>query len=289
MMVRTYGESRHTASWVVMIVLDAMPSDVFHSLSDRIQPLLEQPWPQTVAEATAIQQSLRDRVEMSDRVGTITTVAGVDVGFEDNYAVTKAAVVVLDAADLSLLDWAIARIPTTFPYIPGFLSFREVPALLRSLAQLSVCPDVLLCDGQGLAHPRRFGLACHLGVLLDLPTIGVAKSRLIGTHAEVPPTKGNWQPLMDQDERIGAVLRSRDRVNPLYVSSGHRLSLETAIAQVLACTTRYRLPETTRWADRLASDKTGNVVQQLNARRQTAAPSQETGDRIVQPSLFDAR
>jgi deoxyribonuclease V len=147
----------------------------------------------------------------------------------------------------------VVREPTRFPYVPGYLSFREVPAILGALASLDSPPDLILCDGQGLAHPRRFGLACHLGVLTGLPTIGVAKSRLIGTHVEVPQHKGAWVPLLDDDEIIGAVLRTRDGVQPLYVSVGHRVDLSTAIDFVLRCTTRYRLPETTRWAHKLAS------------------------------------
>ncbi|HDP89295.1 MAG TPA: deoxyribonuclease V, partial [Thioalkalivibrio sp.] len=149
----------------------------------------------------------------------------------------------------------IARVPTTFPYVPGLLSFREIPAVLAALAQLPALPDLILCDGQGIAHPRRLGIACHLGVLLDVPTIGVAKSRLIGTHAEVPADKGDWVPLLDGKEIIGAVLRTRENVKPLYVSPGHRVSLPTAIDYVMGCVTRYRLPETTRRADRLASGR----------------------------------
>ncbi|NEQ34486.1 MAG: deoxyribonuclease V, partial [Leptolyngbya sp. SIO4C5] len=142
-----------------------------------------------------------------------------------------------------------------FPYVPGLLSFREVPTILVALSQLQTEPDLLLCDGQGIAHPRRLGIASHLGLLVDLPSIGVAKSRLTGTHAEVPPEKGSWVPLQDKGETIGAVLRSRTNTKPLYISSGHRVSLETAIAYVLQCTPKYRLPETTRWADKLASNR----------------------------------
>jgi len=133
------------------------------------------------------------------------------------------------------------------------LSFREVPAVLAALERLSTLPDILLCDGQGFAHPRRLGIASHLGVLLDLPTIGVAKSRLIGVYREPGVEKGCWQPLLDGGELIGCVLRSRSGVKPLYVSPGHRVGFDTARELVLASTTRYRLPETTRWAHRLAS------------------------------------
>ena len=148
---------------------------------------------------------------------------------------------------------AISRCPTRFPYVPGYLSFRELPAVLEALDRLATPPDLILCDGQGLAHPRRFGLACHLGVLTDIPCIGVAKSRLIGSHDAVPPDKGRWVPLVDRGETIGAVLRTRTRVSPVYVSIGHRVNLATAIEYTLRCTTPYRLPETTRHAHRLAS------------------------------------
>ena len=180
-------------------------------------------------------------------------VAGVDLGFEDNYKISKAAVVILSYPKLELVEKAIARIPTAFPYVPGYLSFREIPAILAALSQLKQTPDLILCDGQGLAHPRRFGLACHLGVLLDLPTIGVAKSRLTGIHEDIPSEKGSYKPLIDNDETIGVVLRSRTNVKPIYVSIGHKISLPTAIDYTLGCLTKYRLPETTRWADKLAS------------------------------------
>ncbi|HEY9147853.1 MAG TPA: deoxyribonuclease V, partial [Gammaproteobacteria bacterium] len=151
-----------------------------------------------------------------------------------------------------------AREPTRFPYVPGLLSFREVPAVLAALEQLSALPDLLLCDGQGIAPPRRLGIASHLGVLLDLPTIGVAKSRLVGEHAEPGEEKGAWQPLTDKGETLGCVLRSRSNVKPLYISPGHRVSVESARHWVMACLTRYRLPETTRWAHRLASGPLGD-------------------------------
>ena len=188
-----------------------------------------------------------------DRLGDVRRVAGIDVGFEQDGAISRAAVAVLDFPELRLVESAVARLPTSFPYVPGLLSFRETPAVLEALGRLSERPDLLLCDGQGYAHPRRFGLACHLGVLTGLPSIGVAKSRLIGTHGALPEQKRAWVPLLDGDETIGAVLRTRSAVAPLYVSIGHRVSLPTAIRWVLACTTRYRLPETTRHAHRLAS------------------------------------
>jgi deoxyribonuclease V len=212
-------------------------------------------WTQTFEEAVEIQKQLQPLTILEDRLGEIRHVAGVDVGFEDNYAITQAAVAVLTFPELQLVESAIAQIPTTFPYVPGFLSFREIPAILKALEKLTIAPDLILCDGQGTAHPRRFGIACHLGVLIDVPTIGVAKSLFVGKHEELPPERGSWQPLRDRDEVIGAVVRSQTNVNPLYISSGHRISLETAIDYVLKCTPRYRLPETTRWADKLASGR----------------------------------
>jgi len=215
------------------------------------------PWTLTVEEATAIQNQLSGEIITSDQLGEVNYVAGVDVGFEDNYAISRAAVAVLSFPELQLIEQAIARRPTNFPYIPGFLSFREVPVVLDALSQIKITPDLILCDGQGIAHPRRFGLACHLGLLITVPTIGVAKSRLIGQHEELPPEKGNWQPLRHRGEVIGAVVRSRTGVKPLYVSPGHRISLPTAIDYVMRCTPKYRLPETTRWADKLASNRIG--------------------------------
>ena len=210
-------------------------------------------WPNQAAAARALQEQLRHQVIRHDELGLVRRVAGLDVGFEAGGTLTRAAVVVLSFPELQPLDQALARQPTTFPYVPGLLSFREVPALLAALAGLSVSPDLLLCDGQGLAHPRRCGLACHLGVLTGIPSIGVAKSRLIGTHGPLGTDKGEYTWLWDREEIIGAVLRTRPSVQPLYVSLGHKISLDTAIHFVLACTTRYRLPATTRRAHHLAS------------------------------------
>ncbi len=211
------------------------------------------PWDLAPKAAIALQRQLQRHVVVADRYGDVRRIAGVDVGFEARNTVTRAAVAVLDFPSLTLVESAIAREPTRFPYIPGLLSFREVPAVLKALDKLSTLPDMLLCDGQGIAHPRRLGIASHLGVLLDLPTIGVAKSRLIGSHAELGEEKGEWQPLVDDGEVIGCVLRSRSRVKPLYLSPGHRVGMDSVREWVMACLTRYRLPETTRWAHRLAS------------------------------------
>lgn len=215
-------------------------------------------WDVTPQEAIAIQESLRQWVIRQDQFGVIQRVAGIDVGFEENGAVSRAAVVVLSFPGLKWIESAVARKPTDFPYIPSLLSFREAPAVLKALEQLKVLPDLLICDGQGIAHPRRFGLASHLGLICDLPSIGVAKSRLIGEHAPLGTARGERQFLYDEDEVIGAALRTRHNTRPVYVSIGHRVSLESAIRYTLACAPRFRLPEPTRQAHQLASAKVLN-------------------------------
>jgi len=211
------------------------------------------PWDVSIAEAKQLQLKLAQQVSLKDQFKNPRFVAGVDVGFEDKGKITRAAIAVLNYPELTLIDKSITRTKTVFPYVPGYLSFRELPAVLIALEQLKTIPDMFLCDGQGIAHPRRFGIACHLGVLTGIPSIGVAKSRLIGTYAEPGPTKGEQSDLYDKEEKIGIVLRSRSRVKPLYISPGHHISMMSAVQWVLNCTTRYRLPETTRVAHRLAS------------------------------------
>lgn len=224
-------------------------------------------WELSPREAIALQRRLQAKIVTGDRLGPVRHVAGTDVGFENAGRVTRAAVAVLTFPALELADWAVIRQPTRFPYVPGLLSFREIPALLVALTRLRVRPDLVLCDGQGLAHPRRCGLASHLGLVAGFPTIGVAKSRLMGTYREPPQRRGAWTPLRDGGEIIGAVLRSRSHVKPIFVSIGHRVSLDTAVACTMACVTRYRLPETTRWAHRLAS---GPEIDRSPGRRHNA-------------------
>ncbi len=211
------------------------------------------PWPQTIEEAIAIQEQLRFEVITENQLETVRYVAGVDVGYDNMDAVSQAAITVLSFPDLQLQQQAVVCRPTAFPYIPGFLSFREVPAVLDALEKISPMPDLILCDGQGIAHPRRFGLACHLGVLTGIATIGVAKTRFIGEHSEVGLDRGSWQPLQDCGQTVGAVLRTQTGVKPIYVSIGHKVSLISAIEYVLRCALKYRLPETTRLADQLTS------------------------------------
>jgi len=211
-------------------------------------------WDLSPAEARRLQEELQEQVVHEDlTTGPPARVAGIDIGFERNGAVTRAAAVVLGYPGLEVVDKSIARRPTRFPYVPGLLSFRECPAALAALDRLTVSADVLVCDGQGYAHPRRFGLACHLGLLTGIPSIGVAKSRLIGVHDPVPETKGAWVPLRDRGETVGAVLRTRRGIKPVFVSVGYGFTLATAIDLVLGLTPRYRLPETSRHAHRLAS------------------------------------
>ena len=218
-----------------------------------LTPVHRNAWDLSPAEARALQERLSGQAEVRDRLGTPGLVAGIDVGFEHRGRVTRAAVAVLRAGDLQLVESALARRPTVFPYVPGLLSFREIPAVLDALAALACTPDLLLADGQGLAHPRRFGLACHLGWLVDTPTIGVAKSRLLGEFTPPPDRRGAWAPLLDRGDVIGAAVRTRRGVKPVFVSSGHRVDLASAVRLTLACTGRYRLPEPSRAAHRLAS------------------------------------
>ena len=184
-------------------------------------------------------------------VGPPHTVAGVDIGIRGDTA--RGAVVVLSWPGLEELESVVAEQPVRFPYVPGLLGFREVPCLLEAFERLKTRPDVALVDGQGLAHPRRFGVACHLGVVLDLPTVGVGKSRLVGEHREPGPRRGARVRLLHEGEVIGAVVRTRDGVKPLYVSIGHRVDLDTAVRLVLRSARRFRLPEPIRAAHLAAS------------------------------------
>lgn len=205
-------------------------------------------------EAIREQRRLAGRVISADRLGAVSRVAGVDVGpVAAHPERLRAAVAVLGFPSLEVVESATATFEPTFPYVPGLLSFRELPGLLEAFAALRTRPDLILVDGQGYAHPRRFGLACHLGVTLDIPSIGVGKTRLTGTFTPPGEARGDWTPLCDRGESIGAVVRTRTGCLPLYVSVGHRVSLDSAVHYTLACTRRYKLPETTRQAHRLAS------------------------------------
>lgn len=184
-----------------------------------------------------------------------TLIAGADVGFEQEGEVTRAAIVLLKYPSLELVEYQVARIATTMPYIPGFLSFREYPALLAAWDLLTQKPDLLFVDGHGISHPRRLGVASHFGLLVDVPTIGVAKKRLCGKFDPLGDEPGEQQPLMDKGEQLGWVLRSKKRCNPLFISTGHRVSNHSALIWVQRCLAGYRLPEPTRWADAVASGR----------------------------------
>ncbi|MBE9012684.1 deoxyribonuclease V [Pseudanabaenaceae cyanobacterium LEGE 13415] len=216
--------------------------------------------PPTAEAAIALQQELRSLVIQADDFGTVQTVAGVDVGFEQDDRIACAAIAVLNFPDLTLQESVAIRRSTTFPYIPGLLGFRQVPIVMEALATLKTQPSLLLCDGNGYIHPRRCGFACHLGVVSGLPSIGVAKTPYLGSHEPVAEHRGAWQPIYDADEVIGAVVRTQAKVKPVYVSVGHRIGLESAIDIVLCCASKYRLPETTRQADQLSKGHTTAIA-----------------------------
>lgn len=209
-------------------------------------------WDVTPAEARQIQEEVRSRVSRRNgpELRKLRYVAGVDCALRNNHAI--AAIPVLKFDTLELVDLAVAEAPLTFPYVPGLLTFRECPAILAAMQLLKVQPDLVMVDGQGIAHPRRIGIAAHLGVLLDKPTIGCAKSRLIGMHNEPHREAGYYTDLWDGDDLIGGVLRTRSDVNPLYVSIGHKIDLQTSLNLVLECCAGWRLPEPTRLAHRAA-------------------------------------
>jgi len=228
-------------------------------------------WNVSTAEARAIQEKLRENWEGTDRLGTLRTVAGLDAAFvlTESQALNKESrwerlreanraigcVVVFRYPEMEEVERAYAIVPLEFPYVPGFLSFREVPALLAALKKLKQQPDLLFCDGQGYAHPRRMGLASHLGIWLDRPTIGCAKSILIGKHGVLKEEVGSWTALLDESgERIGAAIRTRAGVKPVYVSQGNRVCLETAVRLTLSVADGYRIPRPTREADHFARE-----------------------------------
>lgn len=214
------------------------------------------PWVVDAAGAVAIQRALRADVDLTNRVRLedVRTIAGVDGSYGEE---ARAAVVVLSFPELQVLDQAIAHRGAVFPYVPGLLSFREVPIVLAALEKVRVQPDLIMVDGQGYAHPRRLGLASHLGLWLDVPTVGCAKSRLVGRYAEPGSQPGDRSPLVDRGETIGVVLRSKARTNPLFISAGNRIDLPTAVQVVERCLRGYRLPEPTRLADKLSKARLG--------------------------------
>ncbi len=218
----------------------------------KIEPFHD--WNLTAAEAVQLQKQLRYEVVAEDKFQKpIKTVAGIDLGYDAANDMSRAVVVVLSFPELELIETREARLPIQFPYVPGLLSFRETPVAIKALEKLAITPDGILCDGQGVAHPRRFGIACHIGIIADIPTVGVAKSILIGKLKNLGEKRGSVASLIHKNEQVGVALRTKDKVQPVYVSVGHRISLETAVDYVLQCAPKYRLPETTRLADKLAS------------------------------------
>lgn len=220
-----------------------------------MEPVITHPWNLSEAEALVLQQQLASKVIKEDKLNQVSLIAGVDVAYAKESDKLVAAVVLLAADTLEVVETAVTEDQVQFPYIPGLFSFRELPPLIKAFAKLQHAPDLIVCDGQGYAHPRRFGLACHLGVIFDLPTIGCGKTRLLGEHQQPDTERGATAPLVDNNEVIGNVLRTQTSINPIYVSIGHRISLNTACQWVLKLAPKYRLPETTRQTDQLVKIK----------------------------------
>jgi deoxyribonuclease V len=213
-------------------------------------------WDVTPAEAVAVQRQLRERVVLQPLPGDVKLVAGADISFNKFSDVVYAGIVVLRLPELEVVATSGVVTTTKFPYVPGLLSFRESPALLEAWAKLDARPDVLVLDGQGLAHPRRFGIACHVGLLLDLPTVGCAKTVLVGKYEEPGIEAGSHSPMVHRGETVGAALRTKDRVHPVYVSPGHLADTASAVELMLKCVrgyggvkgSKYRVPDPTRLA-----------------------------------------
>ena len=218
-----------------------------------VRPVREPRFDASAEEAEALQRAWAPLVETEDRLGPVHHVAGVDVAYEKEGDRVFAAVAVLDARTLEVMEEATHVDTVRFGYVPGLFSFRELPPIVACFEKLSAAPDLVVCDAHGRAHPRRFGLACHLGVLFDLPSIGCAKTPYVGREDEIGKRRGHDRELVDDGEVVGLALRTRDRVAPVYVSIGHRVSLRTARRWVLTLAPKYRLPETTRAADQRAN------------------------------------
>ncbi len=209
-------------------------------------------WDLSAAQAIALQKELALRIIREDRFEEVRTIAGVDMAINEQNEMARAAVVLLSFPALEILEKHVYEEPIRMPYVPGLLSFREIPCILGAFAQLKRQPELVMVDGQGIAHPRRLGIASHLGLWLELPTIGCAKSILTGKYEELSEEAGSWVPLKHYKEIIGAAVRTRSHVKPMIISPGHRISLESSIRYVLACARGYRLPEPTRQADKLS-------------------------------------
>ncbi|MEV6065720.1 endonuclease V [Nocardia sp. NPDC052001] len=217
------------------------------------------PWPRSAEDAMALQDRLRDRIIASNPAAPdFRTIAGLDSAYDDDGNVV-AAIVVLDAETLETVATATARGTTDFPYVPGLLAFRELPTTLEAFENLGVTPDLIICDSQGLAHPRRFGFACHIGLLAGIPTLGVAKNAW-GEYETPGGERGSWTDIRIDGEVVGRALRTRSNVKPVFVSVGHLIDIDTACAQVLSLTPEFRQPETTRRADRLCRQLLGELT-----------------------------
>jgi len=219
-----------------------------------MRPRLIARWNLTPREAMREQERLRDRVVLKDKLNDIRYVAGADLAFDPETETAFAGVIVYRFPELKEVERRSARRKLRFPYIPGLLSFREGPALAAAFARLRTTPDLILIDGHGRAHPRLFGIACHIGVLYDRPTIGCGKSLLVGEHEEPGTAAGSTAPLWFKGERVGEVLRTRDNVKPIYVTTGHRVSLDSAVELVRRCSDGFRIPKPTREADRFVGE-----------------------------------
>lgn len=218
-------------------------------------------WPKDAAEAIALQQEMRENINLKNGFRKIETVCGVDCSYDLQTNISRAVLCLFSYPKLELLESSMAHLPTDFPYVPGLLSFREIPVILEAFRVLSTTPDLLMVDGMGIAHPRRMGIAAHLGLYLDLPSIGVGKSLLCGKY-EMPGTKKGYKSdLIHKGEKIGTVLRSKDNTNPLFISPGHKIDHETSVKFVMDCLIKYRLPEPTHVADKFSKikPKTTNV------------------------------
>jgi len=214
-------------------------------------------WDVSVAEAVEVQRGLACRVVRSGRLDSVGLVAGVDISGANSDGVARGAIVVLSYPAMEVVERNVVEMKAEFPYVPGLLSFREMPLIIAACKQLRTTPDMFIADGQGIAHPRRLGLASHLGLVMDVPAIGCAKSILCGKHGDLGEKPGNRAMLVDKEEVVGAALRTKRRVKPVYVSIGHRIGLDDACRWVLACCKGYRLPEPTRLAHQAAS---GEIV-----------------------------
>ncbi|WP_252091241.1 deoxyribonuclease V [Pseudomonas sp. MWU13-3659] len=215
-----------------------------------MHPVIQHRWDISPSDAITLQQALAKQVIKTDQLGAISRIAGIDVAYHKNNDTLIATIVVLDAETLEIIEARAWEDTSTFPYVPGLFSFRELPSIIKLLSTVENQPDLIICDGQGIAHPRRLGLASHLGVLFDIPTIGCGKSRYIGEYTTPAAERGARSDLIDGPEIIGAALRTQHNIKPVFVSIGHRISLATACQWVLKATPNYRLPETTRLADR---------------------------------------